>query len=125
MIAEYENILNYLKENEDKLKVFLSADDKVKQYRYRLKGKKASRTIFMSEQLQLLMNEYCIENALKIGDFVELAIIEHLNRSGMKKRLTEILSAPPDTFSDEGEQGELPKSRCEQGKMLGKSKGNA
>ena len=111
MVAEYESILKYIKENEDKLKVFLSADEKAKQYRYRLKGKKTSRTIFMSEQLQLLMNEYCIENALKIGDFVELAIIEHLNRSGMEKRLTEILSAPPDTSKDEGKQGKTLKEQ--------------
>ena len=111
MTSEYENILKYIKENEDKLKVFLSADEKAKQYRYRLKGKKASRTIFMSEQLQLLMNEYCIENALKIGDFVELAIIEHLNRSGMEKKLIEILSAPPDTYKDEGKQGKTLKEQ--------------
>lgn len=45
---KYAPLLEYLSENEEKLKIFLSADDKAKAYRYRIKGKKSSRTIFVS-----------------------------------------------------------------------------
>ncbi len=111
MISEYEEMLKFLKLNEDKLKVFLSADKKAKEYRYRLRGKKSSRTIFMSEQLQFLMNEFCIENNLKIGDFVELAIIEQLNRNGMEHRITEILSNLSLPSKNEGKQGKTLKGQ--------------
>ena len=87
----YEDILKYIKENEDKLRIFLSADEKMKEYKYKISGKKSSRTIFMSEKLQFVMNEYCIENDLKIGEFVELAIIEHLNRCGCGDKLQKII----------------------------------
>ena len=68
---EYTELLEFLKANEDKLRVFLSADERMKDYRLRLTGRKCSRTIFMSEQLQFIMTEYCIENDMKIGEFVE------------------------------------------------------
>ncbi len=113
MTTEYETILKFLKSNEEKLKVFLSADEKSKEYRYRIKGKKSSRTIFMSEQLQFLMNEFCIENDLKIGDFVELAIIEHLNRNGKEHRIIEILSNVPVPSTDEGKQGKKLKEQTQ------------
>ena len=113
MTTEYETILKFLKANEEKLKVLLSADEKAKQYRYRIKGKKASRTIFMSEQLQFLMNEFCIENDLKIGDFVEHAIIEHLNRNGKEHRIIEILSDFSPSSKDEGKQGKSLKEQTQ------------
>lgn len=87
----YEDVLKFIRENEDKLRVFLSADEKMKEYRYKISGKKSSRTIFMSEKLQFVMNEYCIENDLKIGEFAELAIIEHLNRCGCGDKLWKII----------------------------------
>ena len=105
-VNEYEKLLEYLKENEDKLRVFLSADERMKLYRMRLKGKKSSRTIFMSDELQFLMNEYCIENDMKIGEFVELAIVEHLNRCGMDKKLKNIISS-----DNGGEQGKIEKQQ--------------
>ena len=89
---EYTELLEFLKANEDKLRVFLSADERMKDYRMRLTGRKCSRTIFMSEQLQFIMTEYCIENDMKIGEFVELAIVEHLNRCGMGHKLMKIIS---------------------------------
>ena len=118
-VNEYEKLLEYLKENEDKLRVFLSADERMKLYRMRLKGKKSSRTIFMSDELQFLMNEYCIENDLKIGEFVELAIVEHLNRCGMDKKLKNIISS-----DSGGEQGKSRNSRSEQMKVQGENKGH-
>ena len=91
MDKKHDELLEFLQSNKDKLEVFLSADEKAKEYRFRIKGKKKSRTIFMSEQLQFLMNEFCIENSLKIGDFVELAIIEHLNRNGKETELKKLI----------------------------------
>lgn len=102
-IDEYTQILDFLKENEDKLKILLSVDEKMKNYRFRINGKKSSRTIFMSDKLQFIMNEFCIENELKIGEFVEFAVVEHLNRNGYSSKLSEIISNL--TPSLEGETG--------------------
>lgn len=118
-LTKYEPILKLLKENEGKLQVFLTADEKVRRYKYRLKGKKTSRTIFLSEQLQFLLKEYCIENDLKIGLVVETAIIEHLNRNGMDKKLLEILQAPITPSEDEGKQGKNPNVQGKQGESAG------
>lgn len=109
-IDEYTELLSYLKANETKLRVFLSADEKIKGYHMRLKGKKSSRTIFMSEQLQFIMNEYCIENDMKIGDFVELAIIDYLNRMGMDKKLQKIVLSPSYHEREGGTGGDREKA---------------
>lgn len=118
-IDEYTELLSYLKANEAKLRVFLSADEKIRGYHMRLKGKKSSRTIFMSEQLQFIMNEYCIENDMKIGDFVELAIIDYLNRMGMDKKLQKIILSPS-SHESEGEQGETEKRQIKAEKTTGR-----
>lgn len=119
--TEYKKLLEFLKTNEDKLKVFLTAEEKMKDYHYKLKGKKKSRTIFMSVQLQFLMQEYCIENDLRIGDFVELAIIEHLNRHGKAKRLLEIIEGSSSPSSDEGKEGKKQKADCQTEKSGGEA----
>ncbi len=111
---KYAPLLEYLSENEEKLKIFLSADDKAKAYRYRIKGKKSSRTVFMSQSLQFVLNEYCIENDLKIGEFVELAIIEQLCRNGYENKLKGILQS-----TDKGKQGKSPKGQVETEKSAG------
>lgn len=116
---KYTSLLDYLTENEDKLKIFLSANEKAKSYRYRIKGKKSSRTVFMSQSLQFVMNEYCIENDLKIGEFVELAIIEQLCRLGYEKKLGAILRC-----DDEGKQGKTAKVQVDKGKNTGGHTGN-
>lgn len=108
---KYISLLDFLMENEEKLKIFLSAKENIKAHRYQIKGKKSSRTVFMSQSLQFVMNEYCIENDLKIGEFVELAIIEQLCRLGYEKKLSAILQC-----SDEGKQGKTAKSQVEKGK---------
>ena len=115
----YTPLLEYLSKNEEKLKVFLSAEEKAKEYRYKIKGKKSSRTVFMSQSLQFVMNEYCIENDLKIGEFVELAIIEQLCRSGCENKLTRILQS-----QDEGKQGKTPKAQVEKRKSTGEQSGD-
>ena len=123
MDKKYDELLEFLQLNKDKLEVFLSADETAKEYRFRIKGKKKSRTIFMSEQLQFLMNEFCIENSLKIGDFVELAIIEHLNRSGKETELKKLIIHPStDDRGETGENAEIPMQSTE--KQRGNSREN-
>ncbi len=59
---------------------------------YPVKGKRATKTVFIAEKLQFLINEYCIENDLKIGDVVECAIIQYLNQNGYDEKLKSILN---------------------------------
>lgn len=115
-----QSILEFLAENEGKLRVLLSADEKVRINRYKIKGKKVSRTIFMSEQLKFLINEFCIENDLKIGEFVELAIIEYLNRNGMEKKLQKIIITSTSS-EDEGKQGKTEKTQNVTDKKTGEA----
>ena len=94
-------IMQLLTENADKLKVLLSASKDDKPLKYKFKGKKSTKTVFMSIKLQYLINEYCIENDIKIGDVVEAATVEYLTRHGWNDKITDIL----ETTGISGETG--------------------
>lgn len=91
-MERFDPLLSYLLENKAKLKILLSGEPKTKPLLYPLKGKRATKTVFISEKLQCLINEYCIENELKIGDIVECAIIQYLNQNGYDEKLKSILN---------------------------------
>lgn len=88
----FEPLLSYLSENQAKLKILLSGEQKAYPLLYPVKGKRTTKTVFIAEKLQFLINEYCIENDLKIGDVVECAIIQHLNQNGYDEKLKFILN---------------------------------
>ena len=88
----FEPLLSYLSEHEEKLKILLSGEQKAHPLLYPVKGKRATKTVFIAEKLQFLINEYCIENDLKIGDVVECAIIQYLNQNGYDEKLKSILN---------------------------------
>ena len=92
--ATEAEIMQLLTENADKLKILLSASKDEKPLKYKFKGKKSTKTVFMSIGLQFLINEYCIENELKIGEIVEIAAVEYLARQGWTKKLEQILEMP-------------------------------
>lgn len=94
-------IMQLLTENSDKLKILLSASKDDKPLKYKFKGKKSTKTVFMSIKLQYLINEYCIENDIKIGDVVESATVEYLTRHGWNDKLSDIL----ETTGNTGETG--------------------
>lgn len=91
-VDQNEILLQYLLENEEKLKILLSGNKGSKPLIYPIKGKRTTKTIFMSEKLQFLMNEYCIEKEIKIGDLVECAIIQHFVQNGYEDKITPILN---------------------------------
>ena len=57
----------------------------------RIKGKRSTKTVFIAEKLQCLVNEFCIEKELKIGDVIEHALIQYLNQNGYASKLEPIL----------------------------------
>ena len=73
---KFNELLTYLSENEDKLRVLLSGDQKLAPLVYPIKGKRSTKTVFIAEKLQCLVNEYCIDKELKIGDVMEYALSE-------------------------------------------------
>ncbi len=91
-LERFDPLLSYLLENESKLKILLSGEQKTNPLLYPVKGKRATKTVFIAEKLQFLINEYCIENDLKIGDVVECAIIQYLNQNGYDEKLKSILN---------------------------------
>ena len=92
-------VLNFLVSNFDKLKILLSPSLSKKPFKYRFKGKKGTKTVFMSIKLQYLINEYCIENDTKIGDITETAIVEFLLRHDYTGiRFTSISKVTPPTL---------------------------
>ncbi|MCH5211930.1 MAG: hypothetical protein J1G06_02865 [Oscillospiraceae bacterium] len=90
-------IMQLLTENSDKLKILLSASKDDKPLKYKFKGKKSTKTVFMSIKLQYLINEYCIENDIKIGDVVEAATVEYLTRHGWDDKISDILEKTGNT----------------------------
>ncbi len=90
---QFNELLIYLLENEDKLRVLLSGDKKLAPLVYPIKGKRSTKTVFIAEKLQCLVNEYCIDKELKIGDVMEYALIQYLNQNGYSDKLEAILKS--------------------------------
>lgn len=99
-------VLNFLVSNFDKLKILLSPSLSKKPFKYRFKGKKETKTVFMSIKLQYLINECCIENDTKIGDITETAIVEFLLRHDYTGKLNTIMLTP----LSEGDEGDTSQS---------------
>ena len=89
--TQINELINYLLENVDKLKILLSGDEKVAPLVYPIKGKRSTKTVFFSEKLQCLVNEFCIEKELRIGDVMEYALIQYLNQNGYSSKIEKIL----------------------------------
>jgi len=89
---DYNALLALLQQNESKLKILLAGDERLKPLVYPFKGKRGTKTIFMSEKLQYLINEVCIEKEIKIGDFVECAMIQYLVQNGYEEKVAPILN---------------------------------
>ena len=53
---DYNALLSFLQQNEDKLKILLSGDERLKPLIYPFKGKRSTKTVFISEKLQFLIN---------------------------------------------------------------------
>lgn len=88
---QFEALLNYLSENENKLRILLSGEESLTPLVYPVKGKRSTKTVFIAEKLQCLINEYCIDKNLKIGDVIEYALIQYLNQNGYADKLEPIL----------------------------------
>lgn len=95
-------VLSFLSSNFDKLKILLSPTPSEKPFKYHFKGKKGTKTVFMSIKLQYLINEYCIETDTKIGDVIETAIVEFLLRHDYIDKLNTIML----TSLSEGDEGD-------------------
>lgn len=89
--AQIDRLLEYILENEEKLRILLSGDPNVSPLVYPIKGKRSTKTVFIAEKLQCLVNEFCIEKELKIGDVIEHALIQYLNQNGYSSKLESIL----------------------------------
>lgn len=88
---QIDRLLSYILENEEKLRILLSGDPNVSPLVYPIKGKRSTKTVFIAEKLQCLVNEFCIEKELKIGDVIEHALIQYLNQNGYSSKLETIL----------------------------------
>lgn len=89
--GQLNRLLEYVLENEEKLRILLSGDQNVSPLVYPIKGKRSTKTVFIAEKLQCLVNEFCIEKELKIGDVIEHALIQYLNQNGYSSKLESIL----------------------------------
>ncbi|MBR2152418.1 MAG: hypothetical protein IJ944_03925 [Clostridia bacterium] len=88
---QLDKLLEYIQKNEEKLRILLSGDPNVSPLVYPIKGKRSTKTVFIAEKLQYLVNEFCIEKDLKIGDVIEHALIQYLNQNGYASKLETIL----------------------------------
>lgn len=89
--------MSLVTDNLDKLKVLLSASKTDKPLKYKFKGKRSTKTVFISIKLQYLLNEFCIEKDVKIGDVIENAVVEFLVRENWTDKVREILGSTENT----------------------------
>lgn len=90
--SQESEIIKLLTDNADKLKILLSGSKSEKPLKYKFKGKRGTKTVFMSIKLQYLINEYCIERDIKIGDVIETALVEFLLKHDYTEKLSAILN---------------------------------
>lgn len=102
-----DDILNFLTNNFEKLKILLSGQIGEKPLRYQFKGKRGTKTVFMSIKLQYLINEISIETNTKIGDVIETAMVEYLLRHGYEEKLNNIMEYQ----NSEGNKGDTSKEQ--------------
>lgn len=89
---QLDKLLEYIQKNEEKLRILLSGDPNVSPLVYPIKGKRSTKTVFIAKKLQYLVNEFCIEKELKIGDVIEHALIQYLNQNGYASKLETIIN---------------------------------
>ena len=89
----FEPLLTYLAENESKIRILLSGIENGNPILYPIKGKRRSKTVFIAEKLQCLINEYCIEKEIKIADVIEISVIQYLIQAGYEKKLIPIMNS--------------------------------
>jgi hypothetical protein len=87
------SLLDFLASNREKLELILSGDRKSSPLLNKITGKRKTRTVFLAEKLQFIMNEYCIKHEIQIADFCETAIVHYLTAQGYTAEIKEILSS--------------------------------
>lgn len=103
----YIPLLEYLQENKNKLEILLSGDQGIKPLMYPIKGKRTTKTIFLSQNLQTVMAEYCTEYNIKMGDFAEVAIIQYLVQNGYEDKIKPLLNATVVSLPTKDESKEI------------------
>lgn len=101
-----QDLLTFLTDNFDKLKILLSGQKVEKPLRYQFHGKRGTKTVFMSIKLQYLINEFAIETDTKIGDVIETAMVEYLLHHGYEEKLSKIVKCQ-NFEGDEGDTSNL------------------
>ncbi len=88
------DLLTFLEQNKQKLELLLSGHLNGSPLLYNIKGKRSTKTIFFSEDLQRVMNDYCEETKTKQGDLVEIALVTYLTAKGYNEKLKDIILSP-------------------------------
>ena len=91
-LDEYIPVLDLLINKQQRLEVILSLRETDKPLMYSVKGKKSTKTVFISEMLQEVIKDYCAEMQVKQGDIIEVAIIDFLVNHGYEDNVKAILN---------------------------------
>lgn len=87
----YVPLLKMLFDNKLKLEALLTCQ-KANDYQYQVKGKRGTKTIFISVSLANLINAYSKENSVSMSILFETAIIHFLINNGYEDKVKEILA---------------------------------
>lgn len=91
-LDEYIPMLDLLISKQDRLEILLSLRETDKPLTYSIRGKKSTKTVFISESLQEVIINYCAEVQMKQGDLIEVAIIDFLVNHGYEENVKAILN---------------------------------
>jgi len=91
-LDEYIPVLDLLMNKQQRLEVILSLKETDKPLMYSIKGKKSTKTVFISEMLQEVIKEYSAEIQVKQGEIIEVAIVDFLVNHGYEERVKGILN---------------------------------
>ena len=88
----YLPLLRHLKENEERLRELLSESHSGTIPKYGVPGIPRTKSIYMSDSLARLLNDFGEEKNLSQREIVEAAIVEYLRKYGYEKEVDRLLS---------------------------------
>ncbi len=93
-LEQYLPLLEFIKENEEQLRIVLDPMNGTGQMnRYLAPGTKCTNSVYMLDSIATLAKQYCDEKNIHQGDLYEAALIECLRKHGYSSQIEHLLNS--------------------------------